>query len=139
MKNTRKLLALLLSLALVFALAVPAYADYDYAANARIVRSDYTGKTVILHSNDVHGHIDGYAAMAALTPCRYAKPPILPGSTKQGTDFGILLCVCSPGKQPISFRSDSLPFSSFLSQSLLETESWTLKGRTVAQVIMTDS
>ena len=66
MKNTRKLLALLLSLALVFALAVPAYADYDYAANARIVRSDYTGKTVILHSNDVHGHIDGYAAMAAL-------------------------------------------------------------------------
>ena len=66
MKNTRKLLALLFSLALVFALAVPAYADYDYAANARIVRSDYTGKTVILHSNDVHGHIDGYAAMAAL-------------------------------------------------------------------------
>ena len=66
MKNSRKLLALLLSLALVFALAVPAYADYDYAANARIVRSDYTGKTVILHSNDVHGHLDGYAAMAAL-------------------------------------------------------------------------
>ena len=66
MKNTRKLLALLFSLALVFALALPAYADYDYAANARIVRSDYTGKTVILHSNDVHGHIDGYAAMAAL-------------------------------------------------------------------------
>ena len=66
MKNTRKLLALLFSLALVFALALPAYADYDYAANARIVRSDYTGKTVILHSNDVHGHLDGYAAMAAL-------------------------------------------------------------------------
>ena len=66
MKNTRKYLALFLSLTLVFALAVPAYADYDYAANARIVRSDYTGKTVILHSNDVHGHIDGYAAMAAL-------------------------------------------------------------------------
>ena len=66
MKNTRILLALLFSLALVFALALPAYADYDYAANARIVRSDYTGKTVILHSNDVHGQIDGYAAMAAL-------------------------------------------------------------------------
>ncbi len=66
MKNTRKFLALLLSLTLVFALAVPAYADYDYAANARIVHSDYTGKTVILHSNDVHGYIDGYAAMAAL-------------------------------------------------------------------------
>ena len=66
MKNTRIFLALLLSLTLVFALAVPAYADYDYAANARIIHSDYTGKTVILHSNDVHGHIDGYAAMAAL-------------------------------------------------------------------------
>ncbi len=66
MKNTRKFLVLLLSLALVFALAFPAYADYDYAANARIVHSDYTGKTVILHSNDVHGYIDGYAAMAAL-------------------------------------------------------------------------
>lgn len=65
-KNTRKFLALLLSLALVFALVVPAYADYDYASNARIVHSDYTGKTVILHSNDVHGCIDGYAAMAAL-------------------------------------------------------------------------
>ena len=39
MKNTRKLLALLLSLALVFALAVPACADYDYAADARIVHA----------------------------------------------------------------------------------------------------
>ena len=77
--------------------------------------------------------------------CTVNRPALVEGIGEKiqafhcDTDFGILLCVCSPGKQPISFRSDSLPFSSFLSQSLLETESWTLKGRTVAQVIMTDS
>ena len=65
MKKTRKYLALLLTLVLVLALAAPA-AAYDYEANAKIVRSDYTGKTVILHSNDVHGAISGYAYMAAL-------------------------------------------------------------------------
>ena len=66
MKKTQKFLALILSLVLVLALAVPASADYDYAANAKIIYSDFTGKTVILHSNDVHGHIDGYAYIAAL-------------------------------------------------------------------------
>lgn len=49
MKNTNKLLALLLVLAMVFALAVPVFADEDTPAMA--------GKTVILHSNDVHGSI----------------------------------------------------------------------------------
>ena len=58
MKNTKKLLALLLVLAMVFALAVPAFADEETPAMA--------GKTVILHSNDVHGAIAGYANMAAL-------------------------------------------------------------------------
>ena len=66
MNNTRKLLALLLSLVLVFALAIPASADYDYPANAKIFYSDFTGKTVILHSNDVHGRLGGYAVMTAL-------------------------------------------------------------------------
>ncbi len=65
MKKTRKYLALLLTLVLVLALAAPA-AAYDYEENAKIIRSDYTGKTVILHSNDVHGAIGGYAYMAAL-------------------------------------------------------------------------
>ncbi len=58
MKNTKKLLALLLVLAMVFALAVPVFADEETPAMA--------GKTVILHSNDVHGAIAGYANMAAL-------------------------------------------------------------------------
>ncbi|MBQ8076610.1 MAG: metallophosphoesterase, partial [Oscillospiraceae bacterium] len=66
MKKTRKLLALVLSLVLVLALAIPASADYDYAANAKLFHSNYAGKTVILHSNDVHGRLEGYAVMAAL-------------------------------------------------------------------------
>ena len=66
MKRTKKLLSLLLSLMLLAALALPASADYDYAANARIVHSDYSGKTVILHTNDVHGAIEGYACLPAL-------------------------------------------------------------------------
>ena len=41
----------------------------EYAAHADIrneLAKDYTGKTVILHSNDVHGQIDGYAYIAGL-------------------------------------------------------------------------
>ena len=66
MKRTKRLLALFLSLMLLAALAVPASADYDYAANAKIFHTDYTGKTVILHTNDVHGAIEGYAYIPAL-------------------------------------------------------------------------
>ena len=66
MKRTKRLLALFLSLILLAALAVPASADYDYAANAKIFHTDYTGKTVILHTNDVHGAIEGYAYIPAL-------------------------------------------------------------------------
>ncbi len=66
MKKTQKFLALVLTLVLVLAIAVPASAAYDYAGNAKIVLNDYSGKTVILHSNDVHGAIDGYAYMATL-------------------------------------------------------------------------
>ena len=66
MKKTKKILALVLSLVMLLALGVTSYADYDYAANAKVVHTDYTGKTVILHSNDVHGAIDGYAYMKEL-------------------------------------------------------------------------
>ncbi len=58
MKNTKKLLALLLVIAMIFALAVPAFAEEETGT--------MEGKTVILHSNDVHGAIAGYANMAAL-------------------------------------------------------------------------
>ena len=66
MKKTQKLLALVLSLVFVLSIAIPASAAYDYAENAKIVYSEYSGKTVILHSNDVHGALEGYAAMSAL-------------------------------------------------------------------------
>ena len=66
MKNTKKILALVLSLIMLLALGITSYADYDYAANAKVFRSDYSGKTVILHSNDVHGALDGYAYMTEL-------------------------------------------------------------------------
>ena len=70
----RKLLSLLLALCLLLGCcaAFAEEADWtaaDYAAAADIryeLASDYTGKTVILHTNDVHGQIDGYAYIAGL-------------------------------------------------------------------------
>ncbi len=58
MKHTKKLLSLLLVLCLVLSLSCTAFA-VDEA-------KPLDGKTVILHSNDVHGAIDLYAAMAAM-------------------------------------------------------------------------
>ena len=58
MKHMKKLLSLLLVLCLVLSLSCTAF-----AAGAE---KPLDGKTVILHSNDVHGAIDLYAAMAAL-------------------------------------------------------------------------
>ena len=55
MKHTKKLLSLLLVLCLVLSLSCTAFA----AGEAKPL----DGKTVILHSNDVHGAIDLYAAM----------------------------------------------------------------------------
>ena len=66
MKKTKRYLAFVMILVLVLALSLPASAAYDYEANAKIVYSDFTGKTVILHTNDVHGAISGYAYAAAL-------------------------------------------------------------------------
>lgn len=36
------------------------------AALTKLLNADYTGKTVILHSNDVHGALDGYAYIPTL-------------------------------------------------------------------------
>ena len=66
MKKASRLLAIVLSLVLVLAIAIPASAEYDYAANAKIYLNEFSGKTIILHSNDVHGRLDGYAVMSAL-------------------------------------------------------------------------
>ena len=66
----KKLLTILLSALLALSLALPAMAATPLV-NGQIVTlktatPDLTGKTVILHSNDVHGALAGYAYMPAL-------------------------------------------------------------------------
>ena len=62
----KKILALALALVMILSLGVTSFADYDYPGNAKVFCTDYTGKTVILHSNDVHGALGGYAYMTEL-------------------------------------------------------------------------
>ena len=65
---SKKLLSLILALALVLAMSATAMADYytGLLPAVRTLSPDYTGKTIILHTNDVHGAIDGYAYIPAL-------------------------------------------------------------------------
>ena len=64
----KKIFPLVLAIALVLAMVSTALADYysDLLPVIMTFPSDFRGKTVILHSNDVHGAIDGYAYMPAL-------------------------------------------------------------------------
>ena len=62
MRSRHKLLALALSLALLLSLAVPVCA----AETTTSTTKDLTGHIVILHTNDVHGGIAGYAKVHAL-------------------------------------------------------------------------
>lgn len=62
MRSRHKLLALALSLALLLSLAVPVCAAETTVSTTK----DLTGHIVILHTNDVHGGIAGYAKVAAL-------------------------------------------------------------------------
>ena len=73
----KKLLSLVLALVMVLTMTAvfaegTEEADWtaaEYAAHADIrytLDKDYTGKTVILHSNDVHGQLKGYAYIAGL-------------------------------------------------------------------------
>ena len=65
---SRKLIALILCL-LMLTGSVAALAIKDVADNAMVFIKtndiDFSGKTVIIHSNDVHGSLDGYAYMSA--------------------------------------------------------------------------
>ena len=93
--HMNKLFALVLALALVLAMSTSALAADKYIAGySAIVRTepaDYTGKTVILHSNDVHGALDGYAYMAALRSDFEAKGAevivVDAGDYSQGTTY----------------------------------------------------
>lgn len=62
MRSRHKLLALALSLALLLSLAVPVCAAEPTTSTTK----DLTGHIVILHTNDVHGGIAGYAKLAAV-------------------------------------------------------------------------
>ena len=71
-KGFKKVLSLVLAAALIisggFLPTTSAYA-YDVTADVRLVSAvpaDLTGKTVILHTNDVHGAIEEYAKVRAL-------------------------------------------------------------------------
>ena len=61
----RKLISLLLA-------AVMLLGAVAFAEPAKIIATDYTGKTIILHTNDVHGAIDGYAYIPTLRDYFYS-------------------------------------------------------------------
>ena len=54
----------LLSLAVFSAFAE--WTDEDYASVAKAIQTGFAGKTVILHSSDVHGALGGYAYMSQM-------------------------------------------------------------------------
>ncbi len=66
-KKAHRLGFILTLLFLLLGLSGAAYADEDYPQDIRpAAAEDLTGKVVVLHTNDVHGAIDGYAKVAAL-------------------------------------------------------------------------
>ena len=70
----KKLLSLFLVLALAFSLCVGVLADETTAAEpSDETAGELAGQIVILHTNDVHGAIDGYAKVAALKADYEAK------------------------------------------------------------------
>ncbi len=65
----KKILSLLLCVAMLFSLAIPALAadgEEDIAIAPYTVPADVAGKLVILHTNDVHGAVENYAKVATL-------------------------------------------------------------------------
>ncbi|MBO4377498.1 MAG: bifunctional metallophosphatase/5'-nucleotidase [Clostridia bacterium] len=91
----RKLLALVLAAVLALGVCLPALADMgagDYAAAAKIIETSYAGKTIILHSNDVHGALLGYAYIPTLRNWFYAHGAekvivVDAGDFSQGTTY----------------------------------------------------
>ena len=66
----KKLLTILLSVLLVMSLVLPAMASTPMITGqivtVKTAQPDLTGKTVVLHTNDVHGALAGYAYIPAL-------------------------------------------------------------------------
>ena len=69
----KKLLSLFLVLALAFSLCVGVLAEEPAAEPSDETAGELAGQIVILHTNDVHGAIDGYAKVAAIKSDYEAK------------------------------------------------------------------
>ena len=72
----RKFLSVLLAMAMVLSLTVTGFAIEDPAAATDAetkTEATMAGKTVILHTNDVHGAVEGYACIAQLKADYEAK------------------------------------------------------------------
>ena len=67
MKASKRILGIVTAIAvLISAVPVFAAAPAPYPQDIKSIEADLSGKTVILHTNDVHGAISGYAKIAAL-------------------------------------------------------------------------
>ena len=96
MKNMLKLLALALALTMVLSLGA-ALCESAGESDAPVAYEgapdgDYSGKTIILHTNDVHGAITGYAKIAYLRDDYLAKGAdevilVDAGDFSQGTTY----------------------------------------------------
>ena len=90
MRNTQKLFAVALALVMLLVLSLGVLADYPAETRTELA-ADYSGKTVILHSNDVHGALEGYAAIAQLKTDLKAKGAEViladAGDFSQGTPY----------------------------------------------------
>lgn len=67
----KRVITLVLALAMIISMAFMPTTAYAYEAKANVksvaeIPADLSGKTVILHTNDVHGAVEGYAQVAAL-------------------------------------------------------------------------
>ena len=90
----RKFLSVLLAMAMVLSLTVTGFAIEDTAAATDAetkTEATMAGKTVILHTNDVHGAVNGYAYIAALKADYEAKGAevilVDAGDYSQGTTY----------------------------------------------------
>ena len=91
----RKFLSVLLAMAMVFSLTVTSFAIEDTATTREpeVMTEEATmaGKTVILHTNDVHGAVEGYAYIAQLKADYEAKGAevilVDAGDFSQGTTY----------------------------------------------------
>lgn len=90
MKKSTRLLSLLLVFVLVFALMGSAFAE-NVTTAAPAAKGEMAGQIVLLHTNDVHGAISGYAKVAALKQAYEAKGAYVllldAGDYSQGTVY----------------------------------------------------